>query len=761
LKILLTTFVTLLACLFYLSTPSAAQEVGKATMHPKIESDLVRLFQEHEELGIASSQGLALEKGILLDEEERVTVFLLLENETTFNALSLFDYGGEIIKSGDNVLKVKVPLSMLQTIADNVEGISFIKVPDTPLPLSLLSQGVSLSNASHYQAAGITGSGVKVAVIDFGFDDLSSAISSGDLPAAVHKVDCTGASCVSSSFSSETSNHGTAVAEIVYDMAPDAELYLIKIADSLDLKDAKNYSISNGVKVINHSGGWVNGNFYDGACYNSNPVCTANSAYSNGILWVNAAGNHARKHYGGTYTDSNSDGQHDELVRISASSGSTIAVYLTWNDWPASNQDYDFYILNDSYNVVASSLTLQTGSQPPTEKIYYTVPSTDTYYLAVKKSSASGNHQFEIYSFYHNLSPYDTSNSLLNPADATGALAVAAIYYKNWTGGPQQSYSSRGPANDGRIKPDISGPDGVSSATKGKFYGTSAASPHVAGAASLVLSANPGYSVSQVWNDLTDAAIDMGSGGQDNIYGYGRLHMPDEPNISVSPGVVDFGCSASTLVITISNTGTADLDISDMSISDTTNFALDLEGGSEPCENATTTLEPNGSCTVSVTFIPQSDCSLFANLTMESNDPGDPSLSILLAGDGLPLGSGGGGGGGGGGCFIATAAYGSYLDPHVNVLKQFRDEWLLKDMRLEVGGLRLTIPNVPGKAFVDFYYRTSPPIADFIREHDMLRAAVRVALTPFVYGLYYPGFTVLIMSMVMVPILYRRLRNRI
>jgi alpha-tectorin len=115
----------------------------------------------------------------------------------------------------------------------------------------------------------------------------------------------------------------------------------------------------------------------------------------------------------------------------------------------------------------------------------------------------------------------------------------------------------------------------------------------------------------------------------------------------------------------------------------------------------------------------------------------------------------------GGGCFIATAAYGSYFDPHVKVLRDFRDEWLLKDMRLEVGGLRLTIPNVPGKAFVDFYYRTSPPIADFIREHDMLRAAVRVALTPFVYGLYYPGFTVLIMSMVMVPILYRRLRNRI
>jgi len=74
--------------------------------------------------------------------------------------------------------------------------------------------------------------------------------------------------------------------------------------------------------------------------------------------------------------------------------------------------------------------------------------------------------------------------------------------------------------------------------------------------------------------------------------------------------------------------------------------------------------------------------------------------------------------GGGGGCFIATAAYGSLFEPHVKILREFRDVYLL--------------PSKLGSKFVNFYYRHSPPIAEWIAGNSALRALVRIALAPLV-----------------------------
>jgi len=515
----------------------------KERMHPRVEGVLWELQEEYINKGPEAAHEFARKRVLKIEEGDKITVFLVLEAGKTLDMINrrqLEANGVDIIGSIDSLVEVKIPIPLITQIVDQVEGISYIRLPAKPKPLSYLSEGVSLTGASIYHSAGYTGQGVKVAIIDLGFAGVSSAISNGELPGDVVMVDCTGATCTSTTFPSETEPHGTAVAEIVYDMAPGAQLYLIKVANERNLANAKTYCVSNGIKVINHSVGWVNQNFYDGVCYNSNPVCTANDAYANGILWVNAMGNAAERHYEATFTDSDANGWHEvsgnnEVISISATVGDTIDVFLTWKAWPTTDQDYDLYLYDNSMNLVASSLYRQTGTEPPTEAISYTVPSTGAYYLKIKKYNASINHHLELYSFNHDLTPHVTSSSLMSPADAAGAMAVSAIPRGCWTSGPQEPFSSQGPTNDGWTKPEISGPDGVSNYTYGSFPGTSASSPHVAGTAALILSKNPGYSVSQLWSALTGSAIDMGISGQDNIYGYGRLNVPALSFASVDP----------------------------------------------------------------------------------------------------------------------------------------------------------------------------------------------------------------------------------
>jgi hypothetical protein len=91
---------------------------------------------------------------------------------------------------------------------------------------------------------------------------------------------------------------------------------------------------------------------------------------------------------------------------------------------------------------------------------------------------------------------------------------------------------------------------------------------------------------------------------------------------------------------------------------------------------------------------------------------GDPAMAMPVeSASGTPAA---GGGGGGGGCFIASAAYGSFLDRHVGALRSFRDRWLM------------TSPI--GKYLVQSYYTLSPRSAQWIRAHENIRTLARIAL---------------------------------
>ena len=128
--------------------------------------------------------------------------------------------------------------------------------------------------------------------------------------------------------------------------------------------------------------------------------------------------------------------------------------------------------------------------------------------------------------------------------------------------------------------------------------------------------------------------------------------------------------------------------------------------------------------TLTATFTPLSNLAYGTTYTATLTSAVQDSEGVALASSsawtfttvGPAVSGGSGGGGGGGGCFIATAAFGSALEPRVAALRGFRDAYLL--------------PSTSGRAFVGLYYALSPSLADLIAADESLRAGTRAMLTP-------------------------------
>jgi hypothetical protein len=491
--------------------------------------------------------------------------------------------GGKIDGQGMGVIQAWVPITALEELAA-IPEVQYIFPPaygHTNVG-SVTTQGDAVHNVNTArQQFGLTGQGVRIGVISDGLRGLEESIASGDLPPTTfhcqgstitlrentgcrdgEKLVQTSGGVTGKSFHSNgdlaAGPEGTAMLEIIHDLAPGAELWFASAGDTpLDLANAAE-SLSLNVDVV-VSDVTSPGYFPDGQNTLSQEITKilANSNNRSRAFFQNV-GNYAEKHYSGPYTDSGLSGAFGNLHLFSATSETTgpstsfasnkisippdesITVSLTWDDpAEASTNNYDLFLADCAFTTLLDSSTgLQNGFQEPQEIVSFpnllfpnplSVPFDVCYTIQKAPQAATRTLNVLINASDPNGTEHEFNTlrrSLMAPADTVGDLiAVGAVSASS----PNEIelFSSRGPTFDGRLKPDLVATDGVAVTGAGgfptSFFGTSAAAPHAAAIAALLLEANPSLTFEQIHTALTSTAIDLGTSGPDNIYGHGRI----------------------------------------------------------------------------------------------------------------------------------------------------------------------------------------------------------------------------------------------
>ncbi|MFB3908553.1 MAG: S8 family serine peptidase [Candidatus Eisenbacteria bacterium] len=380
-----------------------------------------------------------------------------------------------------------------------IPGVACVGRPPRAIPLAeVQSEGLDSMRVPEFRATGYSGREARVGVIDLGFAGYESLLGT-ELPFDVVARSFYRSPSGNGDITGDGENHGTACAELVADVAPGARLYLANVESPVDLKAAVDWMIEEKVSVISHSVGW-----YFGSMDGRGPINdVAESAAKAGIVWVNAAGNEAERHTWTIAADQDGDGvlefdgAGDETLDFSIRfDHPDLTLALLWDRWPLSGDlGLQIDIVDAGGTVLASSDAEFAGypyafryvswrSESPPQAVYARVRR--------ERGSLEGvtMHVFRIGSGTRMDEHMRTDRSLLVPADTPSVIAVGAV---DWRTESLDSYSSRGAEDAAEPKPEIVAPVGVSTKTYGRsgFRGTSAAAPHVSGAAALLASSGP------------------------------------------------------------------------------------------------------------------------------------------------------------------------------------------------------------------------------------------------------------------------------
>lgn len=414
-------------------------------------------------------------------------------------------------EEGKRYARGSVPLSSVRALVDDPRTRAVQITSSQRIHDGQTASGVDTIKAGTLHEQGITGDNVTVGVIDSGFWVGHPAIA--------------GSVNTSRSFGSDGDwRHGTAVASVVVDTAPNANLTLASIGPTTTPEE---YAAA--VEWLEQSGADV---IVDGGSYYTQPgngtgeISKIATNVSDDIVFVTSVGNHAQRYWDGNYSGNNSSDEwvtfHEGTQANPLNGGErfsgTVRVTLRWDDGanvngdePNETADFDLYLLRKQPgdDAVVARATRHDGR--PYEYLETSVPP-GRYYVSVRASEGPGPGTTNHLELFANRDlRYRSTGGQAAPADASGVLAVGAI-----ENGSVKSFSAQGA--------DIVAPDEVTVEGATIDGGTSFSAPYVAGTAALVLSENPSATPAEVRTVLTSTAVDVGPEGVDNTSGYGLLN---------------------------------------------------------------------------------------------------------------------------------------------------------------------------------------------------------------------------------------------
>ena len=527
--------------------PSAQEKALATPGSEKLDPRLRRLMQNTGDSVETAAKGIGV-----LASEGLVSVELTGDPEALQAAVT--EGGGEIQTTYNGVVYARVPPSTLSTLGNRKELEYAGPQPEYHLLYQAglkVSEGVDTSAATALHRRGITGRGVKVGIIDGGFFGYAKLQSAGILAAPKNAV----AINPKQSLENDT-EHGTACAEIIHQMAPDADLYLAAVELSTGpILKAVQWMLAQHVDIINFS---VGAN-YRGDGRDDLSLIVEESTRAAGMLWLVAAGNEGDAHWMGSSTRVHASGflqtasAGGNAIRITAHAPVT-DILLRWDDWgenaskPSATQDLDLYVLRQGaegkWDIFQKSDDPQNGNAAPLEHVRFESQSGQEYLVLIKPARVNRNVKVHLFASGLHTGPDPTvvpdvaAGSIGSPALTRAAVAVGAVDVRE---GHLAAYSSQGPTDDGRVKPDIAAPAGTTSGAyalrqQGRFHGTSAAAPHATGFAALIRQISPQGRADSLRAQLIRYVRPMGSAAPNNEYGFGHIDGSRIPGSGSGPG---------------------------------------------------------------------------------------------------------------------------------------------------------------------------------------------------------------------------------